>query len=133
MCYSIIQDLNCQPLLWYNQLMIFFYNILLFFSLSLSSPYILARLIITKRYRIGLRERLGYIPSKVLKSLAGRRPIWVQAVSVGELVAARPFLEALQENYSCPILLSTTTQAGHNIAKNSFLKFPFFFSLLIFL
>ena len=60
----------------------------------------------------------------------------MQAVSVGELVAARPFLEALQENYSCPILLSTTTQAGHNIAKKLFpqislLFFPFDFPLII--
>ncbi|MCK4244277.1 MAG: hypothetical protein KAX20_01485, partial [Candidatus Omnitrophica bacterium] len=116
--------------------MIFLYNLFLFFFLSLSSPYLLARLIATKRYRIGLRERLGHLPLEILRSFAGKRPIWVHAVSAGELMAARPLLEALQKNYSSPILLSTTTEVGYRIAKKSFFRiptvfFPFDFPLII--
>ncbi len=116
--------------------MIFLYNFLLLFFFFLFSPFILAKLITTRRHRIGLRGRLGCLPSEILKSFAGKRPIWVHAVSVGELVAARPFLEILQKNYSCPILLSTTTQAGHNIAEKLFphlslLFFPFDFPLIV--
>ena len=115
--------------------MIFLYNLFLFFSLFLSSPYLLAKLITTRRYRIGLRERLGHLPLEIVKSFRGERPIWVHAVSAGELMATRPFLEGLLKNYSFPILLSTTTEAGYRIAKKSFSQiptvfFPFDFPLI---
>lgn len=116
--------------------MIFLYNLFLFFSLFLSSPYLLAKLITTRHYRIGLRERLGHLPLEIIKSFRGERPIWVHAVSAGELMATRPFLEGLLKNYSSPILVSTTTEAGYRIAKKSFSQiptvfFPFDFPLII--
>ncbi len=61
----------------------------------------------------------------------------MHAVSVGELVAARPFLEGLLKNCSSPILLSTTTEAGYRIAKKSLspaiptIFFPFDLPLII--
>ena len=106
--------------------MIFLYNLLLFLSLFLLLPYFLVRLITTKRYRTGLGERFGYVSSEILESFK-KRPIWVHAVSVGELVAAKPFLEAIRKNYSSPIVLSTTTETGYRIAKKSFPQIPVFF------
>lgn len=116
--------------------MIFLYNLILLLLFFLLSPYFLARLISTKDYRFGLGERLGCVSWEILKSFRGKRPIWVHAVSVGELVAARPFLETVRQSYSAPILLSTTTVAGYRIAKKSFpsiptVFFPFDFPLII--
>lgn len=52
------------------------------------------------------RERLGF------GARIEGRPIWVHAVSVGELQAALPLLNALLEQREAPILLTTTTPAG---------------------
>jgi len=116
--------------------MILLYNFFLFFLFLLLFPYFLFRLMVTKRYRIGLGERLGNLSKGILKSLRGERPIWVHAVSVGELVAAKPLLKELRQKYSAPILLSTTTEAGYRIAKKFFpdlplIFFPFDFSLIV--
>ncbi len=39
--------------------------------------------------------------------------IWLQAVSVGEVLAIGPLIEALQENSSIEIVLTTTTSTGY--------------------
>ena len=63
-----------------------------------------------------LSERLGKIPPQLLQRLAGRRVIWVHAVSVGETQAARPLLRALKERYpDHALLVSNTTATGRAI------------------
>ena len=66
----------------------------------------------------GWTMRLGRYPASVLQPLAGRRPVWVHAVSVGEVLAARPLLRALSEQRpNEPLLLSTITPAGFTVAS----------------
>jgi len=82
------------------------------FVLYLLTPFALARL----AWR-GLRapgywqrwgERFGFIPSCI-----GEQPIWVHAVSVGEVQAAVPLLRALLKQYpNVPLLVTTTTPTG---------------------
>ena len=45
----------------------------------------------------GWSMRLGRYPSQVTERLKGRSPIWVHAVSVGEVLAARPLLDGLAQ------------------------------------
>lgn len=62
-------------------------------------------------------QRLGFLPQNVKKQLAGRPVIWLHAVSVGEVMAARPLLKALKEQYpDHALLLSVTTETGRTVA-----------------
>lgn len=80
-------------------------------------PVVLLRLLWRSRtepdYRRRIGERLGFYPVAIAD-----RPIWIHAVSVGELLAAEPLLRALEQRFSgCPILLSTTTPSAARLAR----------------
>ena len=62
------------------------------------------------------RERLGWGPAR-----AGRRPILIHAVSVGETRAAAPLVKALQGQYpDLDILLTHTTPTGRETGQALF-------------
>jgi 3-deoxy-D-manno-octulosonic-acid transferase len=64
-----------------------------------------------------LSERLGGIPSQLLERIGGRPVLWVHAVSVGEVQAARPLLSALRKQYpGHAILVSNTTSTGRAVS-----------------
>lgn len=96
----------------------------LFYSLALSAYYLaLLPTVVyrTLRYRragtgiSGLHERFGRLPSSVNPD--HRRSIWIHAVSVGEVLAARSLLLGLREAYPRHrLLLSTTTSTGQAVA-----------------
>src|SRR3989338_4520475 len=66
----------------------------------------------------GWTMRLGRYPARVVEPLVGRRPVWLHAVSVGEVLAARPLLRALAEQRpNDPLVLSTITPAGFTVAS----------------
>ena len=61
-------------------------------------------------------ERFGFIPAE-----AGAAPIWVHAVSVGEVQAAAPLLRALMKQYpDVPLLVTTTTPTGSEQVRSLF-------------
>lgn len=63
-----------------------------------------------------IRERFGYLPTSFEQ--VKRQPIWVHAVSVGEVVSVEPLLRHFKKNIPrVPIYLSTTTPEGRQIAK----------------
>ncbi len=65
----------------------------------------------------GWSMRLGRYPATLRQTLAGRQSLWVHAVSVGEVMAARPLLQALARAYPrAPIVLSTMTAGGYRVA-----------------
>lgn len=70
-----------------------------------------------KKYTEGYGERRGgYSPEK-LKKLGGRRPLWIHAVSVGEVQAAVPLIRAARaDGFGGPVILSTTTETGKAMA-----------------
>jgi 3-deoxy-D-manno-octulosonic-acid transferase len=62
--------------------------------------------------------RLGRYPAEVAKRLQGRQTIWVHAVSVGEVLAARPLLQELARQHpGDPLVLSAITPGGFELAS----------------
>ena len=62
-----------------------------------------------------LRERWGHLPAGI--DPAGRPSIWIHAVSVGEVQAARTLIPGLRDRYPDHRLwLSTTTRTGRAVA-----------------
>ena len=99
-----------------------FYSALMTVVLLVSSPWWLVRMITTERYREGLRQRLGGVPPSLRGSVAGRRVVWLHAVSVGEVLAATRLVAeleaALGEGWT--IVISTTTRTGQALARERF-------------
>ena len=57
-------------------------------------------------------ERFGFVP-RLPRSPRSR--VWIHAVSVGELLAVQPLIQQLSEE-NFPLVISTTTRAGHELA-----------------
>ncbi len=75
-------------------------------------------LMVTGRYRYGLRDRFGFLPEKVNSICAKQRIIWVHAVSVGEMKAAGILAPLLRKAFpSHTIVFSTVTHTGNKVAK----------------
>ncbi|HSB34801.1 MAG TPA: glycosyltransferase N-terminal domain-containing protein, partial [Nitrospirota bacterium] len=94
------------------------YNIALAAATVLFLPVILFKLVTVPKYRGGLTQKLGRLRKGVLKVLNGTRPIWVHAVSVGEVMAAHPLLRELRKKYpGRKLILSTVTVTGNYTAR----------------
>ena len=52
--------------------------------------------------------------------LGQKESIWVQAVSVGEVLAVRTLLHRIKEEFNCRIVVSTTTITGKRVADKVF-------------
>lgn len=66
----------------------------------------------------GWSMRLGRYPTQVTERLAGRRALWIHAVSVGEVLAAQPLLQVLTQTYPHdPLVVSTITPGGFGVAE----------------
>ncbi len=86
----------------------FIYNLLI----HLFSPALLALLYWPKKGKPGFGKRwpehLGLVPAPTQKN-----PVWLHAVSVGEMVAATPLIKAIKAKHpELPILVTTTTRTG---------------------
>jgi len=101
-----------------------FLDVLYLGGLLVASPLLLARLARDRRLRGELRlgERLGGPPRAVRRAAgADPRPIWIHAASVGELNAARTFIEAAERRFAprrC--LVSTFTRTGLEQARERY-------------
>jgi 3-deoxy-D-manno-octulosonic-acid transferase len=96
------------------------YSALLFFSLILTLPYWLLQMMRHGKYRAGLAQRFGAVPSALLDRREGSA-LWVHAVSVGEVVASSAVIRALQEKFpSHRVFISTTTSTGQKLASQRF-------------
>jgi 3-deoxy-D-manno-octulosonic-acid transferase len=106
-------------------MILFLYNLALLLVLLLSSPWWLWQMATTRKYREGLRERLGSVPDRVKRRLldaADRKPvIWLHAVSVGEVLAvSRLVAELDRELPGFQTMISTTTRTGQALARERF-------------
>jgi 3-deoxy-D-manno-octulosonic-acid transferase len=93
------------------------YNIFLILATVLLFPVILFKLLTVPKYRGGLTQKLGRLRKGVLRVIKDTRPIWVHAVSVGEVMAAHPLIRELRKTYpDRKLILSTVTVTGHYTA-----------------
>src|SRR5215472_11569425 len=105
--------------------MYWLYSLAATLALLLSAPWWLFRMLRHNKYRAGLRERLGLVPSRLnLKDAASsastnqQSSIWIHAVSVGEVLAVGQLIAALRvEAPGVRIFISTTTAAGQQLAR----------------
>ncbi|HEY6547189.1 MAG TPA: 3-deoxy-D-manno-octulosonic acid transferase, partial [Vicinamibacteria bacterium] len=95
------------------------YSVLLALGFVLVLPFYLWRGRADGRYLRTFAERMGRLPA-LLQANGVRRAIWVHAVSVGEVLAARPLVAALEARFpDRAVFLSTTTPTGHAVAQRS--------------
>jgi len=93
------------------------YNFALTLAALLALPIAGLALLLRPRYRLGIAQRLGFLPSDILQRFSTQSPLWVHAPSVGELLATRRFLHALKQAYpTSPILLSCLTPTAYTTA-----------------
>jgi 3-deoxy-D-manno-octulosonic-acid transferase len=94
------------------------YSLVSLFVLVVVSPYFVYQALRHNKYVGSLGQRLGYLP--VSFNLDGDASIWVHAVSVGEVLAARPLISELGRQYpKLRIFLSTTTRTGQQLARRN--------------
>lgn len=95
------------------------YSVLLIIVLTLGSPFWAYEMLRHGKYRNGLWQRLGVVPSNFRNS--GRRTIWVHAVSVGEVLAVSELVGRLHRAFpDHRIVVSTTTDTGQKLAASRF-------------
>jgi 3-deoxy-D-manno-octulosonic-acid transferase len=95
------------------------YSALLAAGLLISLPYWMFGKRRHGRYREGLRERLGRVPSRLQDQ--SRPAIWIHAVSVGEVLAVSELVGELRRRFPLyRVVLSTTTATGQKLAKKHF-------------
>ncbi len=110
--------------------MYFLYVIITAAGLFLLAPYYALRGWRRGEALRAVRERLGGIPSRIIARAAAGAPqegaahgcvpraIWVHAVSVGEVLAAKPLVEGLKRRFpGSAVLVSTTTETGQRLAR----------------
>ncbi len=109
--------------------MMWLYSALLVVALVVSSPWWVARMLTTERYREGLGERLGEVPPRLREAVGPyadqRRVLWVHAVSVGEVLAASRLVGELEiamrrRGERWRVVVSTTTRTGQALARERF-------------
>ncbi|HWA28163.1 MAG TPA: glycosyltransferase N-terminal domain-containing protein [Lacunisphaera sp.] len=99
--------------------MIWIYRLIFVPAVLVAAPYYLWRM----RRRGGYAESFGgrfgetgVLPPKV----AGRKRIWLQAVSVGEMLAIAPLLQAFRREGYTEVYLTTTTSTGYKLAREKY-------------
>lgn len=108
------------------------YSLGLALALLISLPWWMLQVLRLGKYRAGLRERLGLVPSRLaLANSAGS--VWIHAVSVGEVLAVSHLAGELQRaNAGMQVYISTTTATAQRLARERFGETHVFFMPLDF-
>ena len=99
--------------------MLWLYRILFPLALVLALPAYLRRALRRGGLRAHFGQRFGGHPRVPWSSRGGSR-IWLQAVSVGEMLAIAPLIDALHRD-GADIYLTTTTSTGYRIGRDRYL------------
>ncbi len=92
------------------RIMIFIYDLIYLILLVFYLPVYIFR----GKFHKGFAQRLGFLPGR--SDLHG--PVWIHAVSVGEVMVIKGLLERLRQAYpDKKFVISTVTPTGHKIAQ----------------
>ncbi len=112
------------------------YTILIVLFAVVVSPWLIYQALRYRKYVSSLPQRLGYLP--VSFNIDAEPSIWIHAVSVGELLTARPLIAALRERHpGLRLFVSTTTMSAQQLARRSVpdadavFYFPFDLALVV--
>ena len=85
----------------------------------IASPWFVYQALRYKKYVGSLGQRMGYLP--VSFNMDGDESIWIHAVSVGEVLTARPLISDLQAALSraCACSCRRRRMAGQQLARRS--------------
>jgi len=94
------------------------YSILAHLAFVVALPWLSLRAWRKGKFAQGMGERFGKLEGPWVGEAAGKRPIWIHAVSVGEAQMLPPVLARLKERFpDVPVVISTNTVTGQDIAK----------------
>jgi len=97
-------------------MMLWLYRLLFPPVLLAMSPFYLRRMLRRGGYRENFCHRFGAFTALPPKR-PGVRRVWLQAVSVGEVLAVGPMIEALAREPGVEVFLTTTTSTGYALAR----------------
>ncbi|MFT5470602.1 MAG: 3-deoxy-D-manno-octulosonic-acid transferase [Verrucomicrobiales bacterium] len=96
------------------------YNLLFPIAVLIGLPTYLVKMIKRGNYGRDFWQRFGFYSNEAKKRLSGEAPIWVHAVSVGEVIIAQKLIRDLRAQApEIPIVLSCTTSTGRELADKS--------------
>ncbi len=103
--------------------MITLYNIILTIGISVGIPLIIPIILLSEKRRKTFLQRLGVkrLPENIL--FKRDKPVWVHALSVGEVLSSVPLVTKLKERFKDKrIVFSASTKTGFEIANKLFKK-----------
>ena len=109
--------------------MFMLYEALLYLAFVLAFPWFLVTGFLRGKYLTNFGPRLGFYRGAPM-----RHDLWLHAVSVGEVLAARPIVERIMKaRPETSVIVTTTTISGQTLARSLFpdatlTYFPFDFS-----
>ena len=112
------------------------YNIIIFVIIILYLPVLIYNKI-KGGYEEGVKEKFSFISKEKINSIKDKSVIWIQAASVGEVMATKPLIKNLKNKYpEKEIVLSTMTDTGRETAKkidlvSKVIYFPFDFNWFV--
>ena len=99
--------------------MIWLYRALFLPALLLSVPYYGFRMLRRGGYGLDFSHRFGR-QKNLPPPAEGKRRIWIQAVSVGEVEALAPLIDLLNARGGVEIVVTTTTSTGYAVLRKKY-------------
>lgn len=98
--------------------MYFLYSVLMAVGMVLLAPFFVMQGLRRGKYLPSFRQRMGHLSEAFARGTPNRSSIWIHAVSVGEVLAAKPLVEGLKQRFpDRRIFVSTTTTTGQRVAR----------------
>lgn len=111
---------SASPLTREVTLRLWIYRLIFPVVLLFMLPAMLLRMMRRGRFRENFGERIGVYSEALRERLAGKRPVWIQSISVGETMIALKLARRLHTlDPARPILLSVTTSTGRELAEKA--------------
>lgn len=106
------------------------YNLVLLINLVVLWPVWLVWLLVSRKARNGLRQKLGGYSAELLAQMTAvskspKKKVWFHAVSVGEFNAIRPLIDDLKN--ACEVIITTTTKTSQDLAKKTYPELCIFY------